>query len=64
MLGFLAETADSALTLDPNEIAEAHWLTADELRASAAGQGEHDIELPGPTAIARSLVEAWLAERA
>ncbi len=64
MLGFLAETVDSALTLDPNEIVEAHWLTADELRACAAGRSPLDIELPGTTAIARSLVEAWLAERA
>ncbi len=64
MLGFLAETVDSALTLDPEEIAEAHWLTAGELRASAEGAGELGIELPGRTAIARSLVEAWLAGRA
>ena len=55
----------SLLAFDPragawSEIAEAHWLSADELRDPA----RLDIELPGPTAIARSLVEAWLARRA
>ncbi len=55
MLGFLAETDDSALTLDPNEIAETHWLTTDEL----GDPGRLDIELPGSTAIAHSLIQAW-----
>ncbi len=63
MLGFHAEAADDAeaiaLTLDPNEIAEAHWLTPDELRHPE----RMDIELPGATAIAHSLVEAWLQDR-
>lgn len=77
MLGFHAEAEDAArdgapgsapegaqegareipLTLDPNEIAEAYWLTPDALRHP----GRLDIELPGPTAIAHSLVAAWLA---
>ncbi|WP_428390667.1 NAD(+) diphosphatase [Lichenicoccus sp.] len=57
MLGFLAEATGHALTLDPAEIAEAHWLTPTELRDPA----HLDIELPGPIAIARSLIDAWLA---
>lgn len=60
MLGFHAEAHEGALDLDPEEIAEAHWLTRDELRDPA----RLDIELPGPTAIAHSLVEAWLAAQA
>ncbi len=57
MLGFLAEAESTALTLDANEIAEAHWLTPEQLRDPAA----LGIELPGPTAIASSLIQAWLA---
>ena len=57
MLGFHAEATSVVLTLDPEEIAEAHWLTAHEIRNAA----ERDIELPGPTAIAHSLVASWLA---
>ena len=57
MLGFIAEATGSALTLDPAEIAEAYWLTPADLRDPA----HLEIELPGPTAIARSLIDAWLA---
>nr|WP_321984492.1 NAD(+) diphosphatase [uncultured Lichenicoccus sp.] len=56
MLGFLAEARDRALTLDENEIVEAHWLTRDEVRHPE----RLDIELPGATAIAHSLIHAWL----
>jgi NAD+ diphosphatase len=57
MLGFHAEAISTELTLDPGEIAEAYWLTRDEIRDAPA----RDIELPGATAIARSLLEEWLA---
>ena len=57
MLGFIAEATGRALTLDLAEIAEAHWLTPADLR----DPGALEIELPGPTAIARSLIDAWLA---
>ncbi|WP_428376701.1 NAD(+) diphosphatase [Lichenicoccus sp.] len=56
MLGFLAEAEGRALTLDDNEIVEAHWLTPDEVRHPE----RLDIELPGATAIAHSLISAWL----
>ena len=57
MLGFHAEAISTELTLDPGEIAEAYWLTRDEIREAAS----RDIELPGRTAIAHSLLEEWLA---
>ncbi len=57
MLGFLAEAASTDITLDPNEIAEAHWLTPEQVRDPEP----LDIELPGTIAIARSLIDAWLA---
>ena len=57
MLGFHAEATSTELTLDPEEIAEAYWLTPGEIRDAAA----RDIELPGATAIASRLLEGWLA---
>ena len=57
MLGFHAEADDAALTLDRSEIVEARWLTRAQLRDPEA----YGFELPGRIAIARELVEAWLA---
>ena len=57
MLGFHAEAEDTALALDPAEIVEARWLTRAQLRHADA----HGFQLPGPIAIARQLVDAWLA---
>ena len=60
MLGFHADALDTALTLDPHEIAEARWVTRAQLR-------DHDAEgfaMPNVTAIARQLVESWLRDPA
>ncbi len=57
MLGYLAEALDDALAIDPAEIVEARWLTRDQLRHPDA----YGFQLPGRIAIARQLVEAWLA---
>jgi NAD+ diphosphatase len=57
MLGFTARVdpaIESLLTPDGNEILELRWFTRDELRASLG-----DILLPGPTSIARSIIELW-----
>jgi len=57
MLGFTARldpAVESALTPDGNEILELRWFTRDELRASLG-----EIMLPGPTSIARSIIERW-----
>ncbi|MBB3172771.1 NAD+ diphosphatase [Endobacter medicaginis] len=60
MLGFTALAEDRALTLDPEEITEAHWLTRAEIvaRRDAAGA---EFMLPGTISIARRLIEDWLA---
>ena len=60
MVGFEAEVADRALTLDPAEIAEARWLDRDEARAVLAGG--HEVAAPPPLAIAHHLLRGW-AER-
>lgn len=61
MLGFHADAATTAITIDPNEIEEARWVTAADL--VAAFRGEADFHLPPPLAIAHHLVVRWLETR-
>ena len=56
MLGFTAFTEDETLRLDPQEIAEARWLSRDDVRNPAG------FTLPAPTTIARRMIEDWLNE--
>jgi NAD+ diphosphatase len=59
MLGFFAECDSDVLTLDENEIAEAHWLAkadaADLLDGRTAGRRG-----PAPHAIAHYLIRTWV----
>jgi len=57
MLGFTArvdETLESVLTPDGNEILDLRWFSREELR-----DAHEDILLPGPTSIARAIIEEW-----
>ncbi|GAB2463348.1 hypothetical protein GCM10027029_27320 [Conyzicola lurida] len=57
MLGFTARldpSIEADLTPDGNEILELRWFSRDELRDQLG-----DILLPGPTSIARSIIERW-----
>jgi len=57
MLGFTARldpAVENELMPDGHEILELRWFTRDELRAALG-----DILLPGPTSIARSIIERW-----
>jgi NAD+ diphosphatase len=57
MLGFRARATGSLeIRVDSDEIAEAHWFSRDELRASIAS-GE--IRLPPPVSIAHRIIESW-----
>jgi len=56
MLGFRAETADTAITVDAQEIAEARWYSRDELRAAIAAG---DVLIPPSLSISRWLIETW-----
>ena len=57
MLGFTAVAESEATTLDPSAICEARWFD----RASVAAPEHHGFSLPGPTSIARQLIDDWLA---
>lgn len=56
MLGFFAEAGDHRITVDADEIAEACWLTREELRRVTE---DGSMGLPGRVSIARRLIEGW-----
>ncbi|WP_029291046.1 NAD(+) diphosphatase [Cellulomonas sp. HZM] len=56
MVGFVAHASSTALTPDGDELEGARWFTRDEL---AAAVREGDVIPPGPSSIARALVEDW-----
>ncbi|MGE0408323.1 MAG: NAD(+) diphosphatase [Amphiplicatus sp.] len=58
MMGFIADAADRALTLDAKEIIEAHWVARTKIKALLRGEGD-DILLPPRFTIARRLIEKW-----
>ena len=56
MLGYHAWTDHTQISVDRQEIAEAHWFTRDELRhAVEAGA----VRLPPPVSVSRRLIERW-----
>ena len=59
MVGFRAHAASSKITIDPEEIAEARWLSRAEL-LEAGRRGE--VLMPGAISIARWLIERWYGE--
>ena len=64
MLGFRAEAESFDITVDADELTEARWFTADELRAAGEwGDPDAAFKLPRRDSIARRLVEGWLAEQ-
>jgi len=57
MLGFRAEAAGSTeITVDADEIAEAHWYSRDDLRATVESGS---LLLPPPVSIAHRIIESW-----
>ena len=59
MVGFQARVAAGADTTgraDGDEIRALRWFTRDELAAAAASR---EVLLPGPTSIARAIIEHW-----
>ena len=59
MLGFRAVADRADLTPAAGEIAEARWLTRDEMRAEIASGA---LAIPPRVSIARHLIDGWLAE--
>ncbi len=56
MLGFRAAATRTEITVDTEEIAEAHWYSRDELRAAIASG---TLRLPPPVSIAHRIIQSW-----
>jgi len=56
MLGFRAEAADTRITVDAEEIAEARWYSRQDLRNAIEGG---DLLMPPSLSISRWLIETW-----
>jgi NAD+ diphosphatase len=61
MVGCHAEVEDSALTIDTTELEDARWFTRDEIAAGLKGGEDAPFQAPPRAAIARTLLERWLA---
>ncbi|MBV9555412.1 MAG: NAD(+) diphosphatase [Alphaproteobacteria bacterium] len=64
MMGFLAEGISEAITIDPEELAEARWFERAEIRemVARAASGDDDmtrVSIPQPIAIAHHLCRRW-----
>jgi len=63
MLGFRAEATSTAISRNDQELEDCRWFGKDEVRAfGERGDDAPGFKLPGPYAIARSLIDGWLAE--
>jgi NAD+ diphosphatase len=60
MLGFSAPWVAGEPVRQEDEIEDVRWFTRAEIEAAAAGEG--GLELPNRYAIARRLIESWLAD--
>jgi NAD+ diphosphatase len=61
MLGCHAEAENDELTIDRAELDDARWFTREEVAAALAENSEGPFQPPPKAAIARTLLERWLA---
>jgi NAD+ diphosphatase len=61
MLGCHAHAIDDALTIDTTELDDARWFTREEIAAALAGDPKASFQPPPRFAIARTLLDHWLA---
>jgi NAD+ diphosphatase len=61
MIGCMAKVDDPALTLDTAELEAAMWVTRDEVVGALAGAPDAPFMAPPSLAIARYLLESWVA---
>ncbi len=62
MLGCITEALSEEITLDPDELEDALWITREELLAAFAGEHPR-VKPPRRGSIAQFLMESWLADR-
>ena len=61
MIGCKAAALGDSLTIDHTELQDARWFSREEVAAAVAGEAGALFEPPPPHAIARTLLERWLA---
>ena len=60
MIGAWAEATDDSLAIDTNELEDARWFSREEVVAALAHDPDAPFQAPPRTAIARTLLEAWV----
>lgn len=63
MLACLAQARDDRLTIDRNELEDARWMSADEVRRALERAADAPFDAPPPMAVAHHLLRRWLAEQ-
>jgi len=61
MIGCFAEAQGDELTIDTTELDDARWFTREEVAAALQGDQHAPFQPPPKAAIARTLLERWLA---
>jgi len=61
MIGCSARAESRALTIDRTELEDARWFSRDAIAAALAGAPDAAFQPPPKAAIARTLLERWLA---
>ncbi|WP_206484145.1 NAD(+) diphosphatase [Thalassotalea sp. G2M2-11] len=62
MIGFIAKAVTDTITIDPNELTDARWYTAQEVEQfSEWGEDNTNTQMPRKESIARHLIDLWLA---
>ena len=60
MLGFFAEAVNDQMTIDYDEIEDAHWFSINELKSLEHPSISGGFKLPRVDSIARRLVDTWV----
>lgn len=62
MMGMHIKTDQKELKIDTNELANAMWVSKADVRAVINGDTEKGFSLPGPVAVAHSLLQYWISQ--
>ncbi len=61
MLGFEATATTKDITIDPDELEDAQWFNAEQLKTFGTwGDENYEFQLPRPDSIARFLIDRWV----
>lgn len=63
MIACMAQAHDDRITLDTNELEDAIWVSADDVRAALAGRDDACFLMPPVMAVAHHLFLHWLQEQ-